>query len=70
MIDKTNIPEALQQFLEGVNDSTADAIWLYLDGDPRACSELIEVVVDSHPSIVTEAPSKKNIQGGTSAQKA
>jgi hypothetical protein len=67
--DKSNMPVVLRHFLEGVSNTTADAIWLYLDGDPRSRSEMIKVVIGSHPSIVTEAPSKKTIYETTMTKK-
>lgn len=42
------MPEILKAFLKNLNDKDAEEVWLYLDGDPRAISDMIEFIVDSH----------------------
>jgi len=44
-------PEPLMSFLQKCDNETADAIWLWLDENPGAVSDMIEIVCDSHPEI-------------------
>jgi len=45
------MPDKLKLFLETLTDEEADAMWLYLDGDPRAAGDMIELIIESHPNL-------------------
>jgi hypothetical protein len=38
------MPEYLKAFLSGLTPEQADEVWLWLDGNPDAVGEMIEVV--------------------------
>ena len=43
--------EKLKTCLEGLSNAEAEEIWAWLDENPKAIEEMIEVVVDSHPDL-------------------
>ena len=48
------MPEELKLFLQNLTTKQADEVWLWLDNQPYAVSEMIEVVVDSHQDLTAK----------------
>jgi hypothetical protein len=40
------MPEVLKKWLEGLSKNDADEIFNYIDGDPQADSEMLEILSD------------------------
>jgi hypothetical protein len=48
------MPEVLRKFLESLVYPERDQVWDYLDGDPDAIHEMIELVATDTPSTFTK----------------
>lgn len=62
LMEGVRMPEVLKKFLEGLNDTDAEALWDYFDGDPGAIEEMIMVMIEAHPvlqALCTPADDKK-----------
>lgn len=47
--EKASMPVALEQALEGLDDSVAEDAWKWLDENQYAAAAMMEIVVDTHP---------------------
>lgn len=46
------VPTKLRECLEALSESEADVVWDWLDGNPRAIEEMIDVIVKSTRGIL------------------
>jgi hypothetical protein len=40
------MPEVLKNWLESLSPTDADAVYVYIDGDPEADAEILEILSD------------------------
>lgn len=50
-VQEITVPEHLKKFLEDLLDDQATEIWDWLDENPSAVHEMVDVIGSSHPNI-------------------
>jgi len=55
-----HMPEFFKQWLMGLSDEQAEALWLYVDGTVHSENEIINVVCESHPAVVKKHCTEEN----------
>lgn len=55
------MPEFLSRWLKGLSDEKAKKLWEYFDSTPHLPGELINGLLDSHPSLCPQREEDKKL---------
>ena len=48
------MPEFLKQWLQSLTDEQAEVLWIYLDETRLSECDIIEIICESHPAVVSK----------------